>query len=63
MHDDPIVEEVHRIRQELLDEFGGDVDALIDEANRRLLNGEYGDRKIVSFPPKRVHGVSKRTLG
>ena len=53
MSDDPIVEEVHRIRQKLLDEFGGDVDALMDEANRRLLNGEFGPRKIVSFPPRR----------
>jgi hypothetical protein len=50
---DPIVAEIHRIRQELLDEFGGDVDALMEEANRRLFSGEFGDVKIVSFPPKR----------
>lgn len=49
MHSDPIVEEVHRVRQELLEEFGGDVDALMEEANRRLLSGEYGDVNIVSF--------------
>lgn len=53
MNDDPIVAEVHRVRQQLLDEFGGDVDALMDEANRRLLSGEFGPRKIVSFPPRR----------
>ena len=63
MHHDPIVEEVHRIRQELLEEFGGDIDALRDEANRRLFNGEYGDRKIVSFPPKPPRSTSRRTVG
>lgn len=53
MHHDPIVEEIHRIRQELLDEFGGDMDALAEDTNRRLLNGEYGDVKIVRYPPRR----------
>jgi len=53
MYRDPIVEEVHRIRQELLDEFDGDIDALADDTNRRLLNGEFGDVKIVRYPPKR----------
>jgi hypothetical protein len=53
MYVDPIVAEVHRIRQELLDEFGGDVDALLDDMDRRALAGEYGDVKIVRYPPKR----------
>lgn len=53
MYRDPIVEEIHRIRQELLDEFDGDIDALADDTNRRLLNGEFGNVKIASFPPKR----------
>jgi hypothetical protein len=63
MREDPIVAEVHRIRQELLEEFGGDVDALIDDANRRLLSGEFGDRPIVSFPPKPPTHMPKRALG
>jgi hypothetical protein len=63
MSDDPIVDEVHRIRQKLLDEFGGDVDALMDEANRRLLNGEFGPRKIVSFPPRRPKPTHKPAVG
>lgn len=53
MYRDPIVDEVHRIRQELLDEFDGDIDALADDTNRRLLNGEFGAVKIVRYPPKR----------
>ena len=51
--DDPIVAEVHRIRQELLDEFDGDIDALADDTDRRLLSGHFGDVKIVLYPPKR----------
>jgi hypothetical protein len=53
MYHDPIVEEVYRIRQELLDEFGGDIDALGDDTNRRLANGEFGDVTIVRYPPRR----------
>ncbi|MFL5538092.1 MAG: hypothetical protein ACJ8J0_03835 [Longimicrobiaceae bacterium] len=63
MHNDPIVEEVHRIRQELLDEFGGDVDALMEEANRRLLSGEYGDVKVVRYPPKPPTYTPTRAVG
>jgi len=51
MRSDPIVDEVHRVRQELLEEFGGDVDAVIEEANRRLLNGEFGEFKIIVRSP------------
>jgi hypothetical protein len=63
MNDDPIVDEVHRIRQQLLDEFDGDIDALMDEANRRLLDGEFGPRKIVSFPPRRPKQLARPGLG
>ena len=52
MREDPIVEEVHQVRQDLLKEFGGDVDALMDEANRRLLSGEFGEFKIIARPPR-----------
>jgi hypothetical protein len=63
MHRDPIVEEIHRIRQELLDEFGGDMDALAEDTNRRLFNGEYGDVKIVRYPPKPPVHTPKRDVG
>jgi len=58
MYRDPIVEEIHRIRQELLDEFDGDIDALGDDTNRRLLDGEFGAVKIVSYPPRRPMSIS-----
>jgi len=54
--EDPIVAEVHRIREELLAEFGGDVDAMIEDTNRRLLAGEFGDHKVVRLPPRRPPG-------
>jgi hypothetical protein len=63
MHRDPIVEEIHRIRQELLDEFGGDMDALAADTNRRLFSGEYGDVKIVRYPPKPPTSAPERALG
>lgn len=52
MRNDPIVEEIHRIRQQMLDEFDGDIDALLDDCNRRALSGEWGDLKVVSRAPK-----------
>ena len=51
MRDDPIVEEVHRIREALLDSYGGDVDALVEDCNRRALTGEFGDFKISDLSP------------
>jgi hypothetical protein len=64
MRDDPIVEEVHRIRQEMLEEFGGDVDALMEDCNRRVLSGEFGEFRIVTRPPPLTQrDVPKRALG
>lgn len=55
MRNDPIVEELHQIRQKMLDEFGGDVDALVDDCNRRVLSGEYGTFRIVTRSPDIAH--------
>ncbi|HET7228692.1 MAG TPA: hypothetical protein VFJ16_01685 [Longimicrobium sp.] len=55
MRNDPIVEELHQIRQKMLAEFGGDIDALIDDCNRRVLSGEYGPFRIVTRPPAIAH--------
>ena len=51
MRDDPIVEEIHRIRQKMLEEFGGDVDALVEDCNRRVLSGEFGQFKVLTRMP------------
>jgi hypothetical protein len=48
MYTDPIVDEIYRVREQMLDEFGGDVDALIEDVERRAVNGEFGEFRIVS---------------
>ena len=54
MRDDPIVEEIRRIRQEHTDRFNGDLHAICEDLRRQ--QRESG-RRYVSFPPRRVHGV------
>ena len=52
MNRDPIVEEIHRTRQKILDECNCDLDQLLD----RLKAAEVQDRRLVvtatSFDPK-----------
>ena len=33
--DDPIIDEIHRIRERLAEKFGGDIKAILDDARRR----------------------------
>jgi hypothetical protein len=57
MRDDPIVEEIHRIRQEYAASFNYDMDAICDDlVSKERRNG----RKVVSFPPKRPKGWIER---
>jgi hypothetical protein len=51
MEPDPIVEEVHRIRAELLARFNGDLHALVEDARRR--QAESG-RPTVTFRKETV---------
>ena len=43
MNHDPIVEEIHRTRQKILDECNGDLDQLLD----RLKSAEVQDGRLV----------------
>lgn len=43
---DPIVEEIHRVREEYAAEFNFDVDAMFEDLNRKQ---SQSDRRIVSF--------------
>lgn len=52
MTDNPIVEEVHRIRQELLAQFGGDLRALLKDAQRRTEQAAQAGRKVVTLRPR-----------
>lgn len=48
---DPIVEEFHQDREPLLADFDGDADALMEDCNRRVASGEFGDFKISDRQP------------
>ena len=56
MIDNPIVDEIHRIREEILAEFGGDLDALVAELQRRTEESARAGRKVVALPPRRPDG-------
>jgi len=49
MRNDPIVEEIRRVRQEYAKQFDYDVRAIADDLRRR--EQQHRDR-LVSFPPK-----------
>jgi hypothetical protein len=51
MEPDPIVEEVHRIRAELLARFNGDLHALVEDARRRQA---ASGRPTISFKRETV---------
>jgi hypothetical protein len=51
MWQDPIVDEIHRIRQEILAEYDGDLGAMMHDLRDRMARGEFGDR-IVRHPPR-----------
>lgn len=49
MHDDPIVAETRKLREELQDEAGNDLDALVDLLKKReALHPE----RLVNFPAR-----------
>ena len=58
MKKDPIVEEIHQIRERLLDECGGDIEALMD----RLKAREVKDKnRIISWkrPKEKAAAVGR----
>ena len=48
---DPIVEEIHATRARHAREFDYDIEAIVEDLQRRQKESE---REVVSFPPKRV---------
>jgi hypothetical protein len=55
MRNDPIVDEIRRIRQEHTDTFNRDLHAICEDLRRQ--ERESG-REYVSFPPRRVRVVA-----
>jgi hypothetical protein len=56
MQPDPIVEEIHRIREEIAARFNYDIDAIGKDAQQR---DAAGDRQIVRRPPRRPVAPAK----
>jgi hypothetical protein len=52
MTENPIVDEVHRIREEMLAEYGDDRKALIQAMRERTEESARAGRKVVSLPPR-----------
>ena len=52
--DDPIMEELYRIRAEMLAEFGGDWRAMLRDIHRKQEEGKARGVKFVSLPAKRT---------
>jgi hypothetical protein len=50
--DNPIVNEVHEIREQMLAEFGGDLRALVKDLQRRTAESAAAGREVVSMPPR-----------
>jgi hypothetical protein len=48
MFENPIVDEVHRIREQMLAEYAGDLHALIRDARRRTEEAERAGQKVYS---------------
>ena len=51
MTNDPIVEEIHRIREQLSQKYNNDLHAICEAARRAQ---EASGRKVVHFPSKRI---------
>ena len=48
MTDNPIVDEIHRIREQILAEYGGDLRAFVDDMRRRTEEAARAGRKVAS---------------
>jgi len=56
MFKDPIIEEVRKFRDEYAKQFNYDLDAICQDLIKKQ---EQSEKKIVSFPPKRLEQLKK----
>ena len=54
MRNDPIVDEIRRIRQEHTDKFNGNLNAICEDIRRQ--ERESG-RQYVTYPPRRIEST------
>ena len=63
MDDNPIVEEVRRAREAMLARHGGDLRALLKDAQRRTEQRARAGQKVVARPPRPVHPSHSKKVG
>ena len=62
MIDDPIVDEIHRIRAQMLDQYDGDLRALMKDAQRRTEEAARAGRPVMAPPEVREDQVSAESV-
>jgi len=55
MHQDPIVAETRKLREEMMNEFGDDLDTFFEHLKKRE---QMHPERLVNFPPRRPVAVS-----
>jgi len=53
MYENPIVDEVHRIREQLIAEYNGDLRALMKDIQRRTDEAARAGKKVYSPPTRK----------
>jgi hypothetical protein len=61
MKNESIVDEIHRIREQILEEYGGDLRALVKAMQRKTEEAARAGRKVVALPPRRPEGWTEPT--
>jgi len=61
MFDNPIVDEVHRIREQMLAEYDSDIHALIRDSRLRTEEAARAGRKVSSPPPPHAEPIDSAT--
>ena len=62
MWTDPIVEEIHKFRQEYAASFNYDMNAIYEDLKKRELESIKAERKVVSLKEMRKRYAKKKTL-
>jgi len=60
MWQDPIVEEIHKIREEYARQFNFDINAICKDIHAKQVNS---DREVVSFSPRKPATHASRRVG
>jgi hypothetical protein len=58
MEDDPIVAEIHRIREEIAARFNYDIHAIVEYARQQ---DAADNRKVIRLPPRRPEGYTAKS--